>query len=227
MHASGTAEGHEREAARVETALDADHAQRAHHLRLRDRGHADGRPRGVSPMAADGRKRRRPAPVATRSRRRAVSLGSGSPGRGRHRSPWRRCRRGRTRGARRARECRLTRRRRWIRSTRIEPPPALTVCTSTTASNRMPAMIELVVVCASPSTSATSVLVPPMSNEQVHEAVAAAGVCRADNPAAGPERTQADARASLCSRSRTPPDDCITSGGGSPAARSRAANRSR
>ena len=142
--------------------------KRAHHLGL---GDGDDAVRGDQGSTAElGRE----TPIAALgglasqddlpAERRAVG---GSRGRGRRRSRSPRRRRARSTPARAPRPPIAARRAAHRRSSTqaIDPPPALTVCTSTIGCLiGMPPTIEPVVVCTSPSsTSATSVLVPPMS----------------------------------------------------------------
>jgi hypothetical protein len=75
----------------------------------------------------------------------------------------------------------------------MEPPPALTVCTSTIGSLiGTPATTDSVVVCTMPSsTGATSVEVPPMSKvRRSWKPLSPATHAAPTTPPAGPERRQ-------------------------------------
>src|SRR5207245_2964242 len=79
----------------------------------------------------------------------------------------------------------------------IEPPPALTVCTSTMGHLMgTPATTDSVVICRAPATTgATSVLVPPISKvRKSWYPLASATKAAPTTPPAGPERRQEEAR---------------------------------
>ena len=227
MQRAGPAEGHQRERARVDAALDGHHAQRREHLGLR---HAEDALRAgdllqpeLAPQGVRWRAARRPRPGAARPPA-ASRLEQATEQRGsrRSRSALRRPSRS-TRGrARRPPKRGPTRSAPPASRQAIEPPPAPTVWMSSAGSETgRPAITRSAVSGTRPSSiRQTSQEVPPMSKQATFASPAAAATSSAPpTPPAGPDRTVRAACAPARATSVRPPLDCMIWGSGSAAAR--------